>query len=214
MIYLDSLSPLDKLNTTIFRFYIELEQNELKSQMGVDYSSEVSLITKINFPHYQLLVPRQTNLSDCGVFQQEYVEKFQENPSFVQKDIDVSVNKLDWFPKKLIEEKRKAMIRQIQDIKEEISVSKAQVDLRSNKKIQEEEMGEIKEKDVLDKEFDSINHKEFEEYMQQGFSKKVQHMSKKKIESHKAKFFYSETQKIGYLTNTITNAIGGFSTGT
>lgn len=93
MLYFDSLMMIDKMNAVMFRAYIELELNELFSKSGTEYTTEKPLITKNNLPHFQVVVPRQRNLSDCGVFVLEYMEKFLEDPTYVLKNIDTDIEK-------------------------------------------------------------------------------------------------------------------------
>ena len=122
MLYFDSLMMIDKMNAVMFRAYIELELNELFSKSGAEFSTEKPLITKTNLPHFQVVVPRQRNLSDCGVFVLEYMEKFLEDPDYVLTNIGEDIEKLNWFPKTIIEEKRDEITRLILKIKDKIPI--------------------------------------------------------------------------------------------
>jgi Ulp1 family protease len=122
MLYFDSLMMIDKMNAVMFRAYIELELNELFTKSGAEFSTDKPLITKANLPHFQVVVPRQRNLSDCGVFVLEYMEKFLEDPDYVLMNIDSDIEKLNWFPKTIIEEKRDEITRLILKIKDKIPI--------------------------------------------------------------------------------------------
>ena len=63
------------------------------------------------------MVPRQRNLSDCGVFVLEYMERFLEDPYYILNDIDSNCLKLEWFPKTTIEAKRDMIIKLILSIR-------------------------------------------------------------------------------------------------
>lgn len=74
--------------------YLELELAEKKG-ISQDLSS---------IPTYQLLVPRQTNTHDCGLYTLCYIEFFLSNRELFEADLSVAANKhlLTLFPRSII----------------------------------------------------------------------------------------------------------------
>lgn len=58
----------------------------------------------------QPMIPRQQNYFDCGLYLLTYVELFLQSPALLTLKVDTSQPDLiDWFPKRLIIQKRSAI---------------------------------------------------------------------------------------------------------
>jgi len=118
ILYLDSLCRMDSslYSSMLYQFFTR----ELKAKMPEQFKSvfltksfRVSLTT---FPHYQYMTPRQSNLSDCGLYLIQYIEMFVNDHNLLV-DQKEEMDKTRWFPRKLIEEKRQDIGKLIRDLK-------------------------------------------------------------------------------------------------
>lgn len=82
------------------------------SNLALPKSFRFNLTT---LPHYQHMLPKQSNLSDCGLYLLQYIEMFVYNQDHIMEQKE-DIHKMRWFPRKLIEEKRKDMEKIIKDL--------------------------------------------------------------------------------------------------
>jgi len=124
ILLLDPLVTAEESIDLIIRLYLECELKEvigpaydLMVANKADLSQEARyILEEDNLPHYQLIVaapdqiPRQRNTYDCGVYALEYMESFVLNPHFIVDKLSEKKDFSNWFPRSLINNKRKQII--------------------------------------------------------------------------------------------------------
>lgn len=123
ILYLDSLNTsVNAVNMQCLRQYIEMEyiDKKLKNDssktkwLSDDYGWKG--FKRENMPHYLPTVPRQKNLTDCGLYLLENAEAFIKDPEFIIKNLHQKNVKL--FKTRLVEDKRDILKRLITGLQE------------------------------------------------------------------------------------------------
>lgn len=111
ILYMDSFGVWDPKYIFCIRKMIEFEYIEKYAQSEED--KKTFQITKEILPIIQPIVPRQSNFTDCGLYALEYIESFLLDPNEFMKDIQnpSKWDKLDLFPKSLIQNKRDLILQ-------------------------------------------------------------------------------------------------------
>lgn len=102
VIILDSLKLPHNKTVRKLKMFLELEAL-------LRFPEKVFNMKKLE--HFHVPVPSQNNLSDCGVFLLNYVEKFLKNPSLVFSQLVYDKVGENWFESNQIKEKRKEIKR-------------------------------------------------------------------------------------------------------
>ncbi|CAD8070807.1 unnamed protein product [Paramecium primaurelia] len=102
LIYFDSLLIQDQRIGIQIKFYLMHVYNLEHKRYSDDQIYEI--VMRSTVPVHQPIVPRQTNLVDCGLYMLEYVERFLMNPYQILNNLEQ--DHLKWFPKVMIFIKR------------------------------------------------------------------------------------------------------------
>ena len=122
ILYLDSLNTVNPVNMQCLRQYIEMEyidkklQNEHSKTKWLTEEHGWKGLRSDSMPHYQPVVPKQKNFTDCGLYLLENAEAFIRDPAFIQLNLYQKEVKL--FKTRLVENKRDIMKRIISALAE------------------------------------------------------------------------------------------------
>jgi len=165
LLFFDSLSRMDSVYAGIlFQFF----SRELRAKMPDTFRNyTIAKAYRFNltiFPHYQHMLPKQSNFSDCGLFLLQYIEMFVYNQDHIMEQKE-DMHKMRWFPRKLIQEKRKDIKKIIKDLKDnKIEVIDEYLDKRHQ--ILEKHSKE-------DHEFDNFNPEDFQQALLKTYPDRV-----------------------------------------
>nr|CAD7424240.1 unnamed protein product [Timema monikensis] len=102
----------------------------LREYLGVEYKNKVGkdrVFNKDNMRASSVVVPRQTNTLDCGLFVLQYVESFFLSPI---NDYRLPIKTLNnWFPQELVNHKREDICQLLHRLMEENNVDIDSLDL-------------------------------------------------------------------------------------
>jgi len=148
----------------LFQFF----SRELRAKMPDNFRNHtIAKAYRFNlttFPHYQHMLPKQSNYSDCGLFLLQYIEMFVYNQDHIMEQKE-DMNKMRWFPRKLIQEKRKDIKKIIKDLKDnKVEVIDEYLDKRDQ--ILEKHSKE-------DHEYDMFNSEEFQQALHKTYPGQV-----------------------------------------
>eukprot|EP01017_Pseudomicrothorax_dubius_P042620 TRINITY_DN6987_c0_g1_i1.p1 TRINITY_DN6987_c0_g1~~TRINITY_DN6987_c0_g1_i1.p1 ORF type:complete len:483 (+),score=49.03 TRINITY_DN6987_c0_g1_i1:84-1532(+) len=140
----DSLEVIQRRSVDLIKMYIECEVRHKK----VLTSEQRKSIETI--PFVQMVVPKQNNLHDCGIYLLEYAESFLSNPRKVLRSSNRTWDLLRWFPKSIITKKRGLIKDLIGRLKKVGLIDASEEYLRKRKAIFKETEGNEKEFDKVD----------------------------------------------------------------
>ena len=123
-------------------------------------------LKEANFPCYQLLLPRQTNCHDCGLYMLAYIEELLNNTSRLE-NLSVIDNrrKLNLFPRTLIFSFRERLRKLFESLLNTESEEDKNLILASYKGERQRLISE-----ASSKEYDKISEKEFRKYEKMNYT--------------------------------------------
>lgn len=151
IIFLDSMfEKRDHLFPVAIRRFLELELQERK---------QISLSLQ-DIKVYQLLIPRQTNNHDCGLYTLVYLQRLLKNSEILDRDFEVIANRdqLNLFPRSIIFCMRELLRQLFKNL-----VTRADnIEAIQNYK---EEIWKI-ERESKEEDYDKIDNEEFSKFFQ------------------------------------------------
>jgi len=186
MLYLDSYGWIDADIPKLIDMYLEYE---LKNKKPTVYEELKNDLNRINDTRtYQLIVPVQKNLSDCGIYLLEYAENFMLNPDNLIADVENDRDRLHVFPKCLFEQKRS----QIRNLILELSKGNKQaVQDYLQERTKMIELAQNKED-----EFESIDQEQFESYLFETYQTTVNQIDARNRDKAKLAHFLQLQEQI------------------
>jgi len=183
VVYLDSISRMESIYS---RMVYEFFAYEMISRRNADEAliqKKLKQLKSMGFPHYQPMVPKQNNLTDCGLYLLQYVELFAESEEYILNNRE-SDDKTKWFPKELIAKKREDMKKLI-------------ICLRSKKwkgikDYLEARNRRIEKYSKFRDQYDSFNQKEFEKALRARY-KNAEKLGPDELRFLKLDFYYLDT---------------------
>jgi sentrin-specific protease 7 len=133
LLFFDSLCRMDNIYAFILFQFLSRELRTKMPEKFTNFALPKSFRFNLTtLPHYQHMLPKQSNLSDCGLYLLQYIEMFVYNQDHIMEQKE-DIHKMRWFPRKLIEEKRKDMEKIIKDLQNHrIEVIDEYLDKRNN----------------------------------------------------------------------------------